>query len=152
MCIKPPFAQQYRPTHANLWPGVLLWMPMLLVAGCAPVEQKVGDSASTRIHDPFLRKHVKTTVRKGQLNPQLGLYEIDATIEADSLDADRANSYRVFVRAVYYQGQETQPVDSSQWTELLLQPGDPVAFSSASLTGADRCLLEVAYPEEVGLK
>lgn len=90
--------------------------------------------------------------QEGPTESAARLYEIDATIEADSLDADRANSYRVFVRAVYYQGQETKPVDSSQWTELLLQPGDPVPFSSASLTGADRCLLEVAYPEEVGLK
>jgi hypothetical protein len=120
--------------------------------GCAPVEEKVGETITTRIRDPFLRQHITTEVKKGAFNPQTGLYEVDSSIGVDSLDASRPNSYRVMVRAVYYQSQAPQPVDTSQWSEIILQPGHPVSFSSASLTSADHCLLEVAYPEEVGMR
>ena len=127
-------------------------IPMFSMHGCAPMEKKVGETIITRIRDPFLRQHITTDVKKGAFNPQTGLYELDASIAADSLDASRLNSYRVMVRAVYYQGQAPLPVDTSQWSELILQPGDPVSFSSVSLTIADHCLLEVAYPEEVGMR
>ena len=130
----------------------LMAIPILSIVSCAPVEKKVGETITTRIRDPFLRQHLTTNVSKGALNAQTSLYEVDASISADSLDARRANSYRIMVRATYYQGEAPKPVDTSQWSELILRPNESVEFKSSSLTTADRCLLEVAYPEEVGMK
>ena len=139
------------PGHARLGRCVLAIL-MLSIVSCAPVEKKVGETITTRINDPFLRQHITMNVSKGALNAQTSLYEVDASIAADRLDAQRPNSYRIMVRAAYFQGAETKPVDTSQWSELILRPNEPVEFRSASLTTADRCLLEVAYPEEVGMK
>ena len=111
-----------------------------------------GPTQFIRVSNNWLNKNVEVGIDRAELNRDSGLLEVDASIAAEALEKGRHQSYRVVARTYYYEGASEEPVDVSEWSELTLEPGMPLVYQSTSLRPADRFVIELAYPEEVGLK
>ncbi len=115
-------------------------------------EFQEGLTQSIRVSNAWLKNNVDVGIDRAELNRDSGLFEVDASIVAEALEKGRRQSYRVVARACYYEGAKEDPVDVSEWSEFALEPGVRLVFQSTSLRPADRFVIELAYPEEVGLK
>ena len=122
--------------------------------GCNEPQDGIreGPTQFIRVSNDWLKNNVDVGIDRAELNRDSGLFEVDASIAAEDLEKGRRQSYRVVARAYYYEGAKEDPVDVSQWSELTLEPGMPLVYQSTSLQPADRFVIELAYPEEVGLK
>lgn len=122
------------------------------ISGCAETNKTTSESTLTRIKNLWLKSHVVTDVTRSGLNEKSGLFEVDATLRIEKLEAGRDDGYRLVARTCYYKGSQPEPVDLSDWSELLMEPGRSIPYASTSLAPADRCIIEIAYPKEVGLR
>ncbi len=128
------------------------WTPLVFVS-CKSVEKKTVDViGTTKFHGRWLAKNVQVDITRAGTNSRSGLYEVDALLTADALEPGRANGYRVVARSVFYRGGRQNVVDTSAWSELLIGSGRSIPYSCTSLEPADDHMIEVGYPEEVGLR
>ena len=126
-------------------------MPLVFVS-CMSGKKRVDTTETTRFYGRWLGNNVRVDITRASTNARSGLYEVDALLTADALEPGRTNGYRVVARSVFYRGGRENVVDTSAWSELLIEPGRPVAYSCTSLKPADDCVIEVGYPEGVGLR
>jgi hypothetical protein len=124
------------------------------IGGCAAPQGGAGKDQAPKVQykNLWLQQHLKIEVRRNEVNPNSGLRELDADIALDRLEADRESGFRVVARTKYLQIGSKEPVDTTAWSEIVLSPGLPVTYQSTSLQDAEDYLIEVAYPEEVGLQ
>lgn len=132
--------------------GLLTVACGIWTVGCAETKSTTSESTVTRIKNPWLRSHVAAEVLRSGVNERSGLFEVDATLRVEQLESGRDDGYRLVARTCYFLGGEPDPVDSSDWSELLMEPGRSVPYISTSLAPADRCIIEIAYPKEAGLR
>jgi len=129
-------------------------MMVCWTAGCAAPQTGAQADPAPKIQykNPWLQQHLKIEVRRNEVNPRSGLRELDAVMSVDQLQADREHAFRIVARTKYLQGDSKEPVDVSAWSEILLSPGRSETYQCTSLQDADDFVIEVAYPEEVGLQ
>ncbi len=129
--------------------SAILWF-----GGCAAPEQGVHTDQPPKVQyrNLWLQQHLKIEVRRNEVNPHSGLREIDAEIAADKLEAGRESAFRIVARTKYTRSDSKEPVDVSAWSEILLSPERSMDYQCTSLQEAEDFVIEVAYPEEVGLQ
>jgi hypothetical protein len=135
-------------------PAALLATAALLAAiGCkAAPKPPPSQPQVASFSNSWLAGNVQIEVSRAAPNPQSGLFEVDATIQAPRLQQDRAIPYRLVARTRFFEGSRSNNVDTSAWAEIVLQPGEPVRYSCTSLRPAEDYMIELAYPEEVGIR
>jgi len=99
-----------------------------------------------------LEKNVRVSVERQGVDPRSGLFEVDARVVVQALEPGRSDGYRVVARTLFYRGERDAVVDTSAWSELVIQPGTPMTYACTSLCEADDFMIEIGYPEEVGLR
>ncbi len=136
--------------------ATVLSVLVLLLAGlgCQTSKQVEGPVSSEQVaySNRWLRDNVEVEIVRSVVNERSGLYEVDAWIKTRRIDANRARGFRGVLRAAFYEGSKDNVVDTSAWSEFTLNPENSVRFQSTSLCPADGHLIELAYPEEVGIQ
>jgi hypothetical protein len=133
--------------------GILLLGGLVHVAGCQSTAKRTApETANTQASNRWLEEQVAFEDLSTRHNPETGLMEVDTMVVLNELEPGRPTGYRLVARTQFYHGNRDKPVDTSAWSELLLETQQPVAYASTSLVPADDFVIEIAYPEEVGLR
>jgi hypothetical protein len=132
---------------------------ILLLGGLAPLtgcqstaKRTAPETANTQASNRWLEDHVVFEDLTPRHNAETGLMEVDTLVVLEELEPGRPTGYRLVARTQFYHGNREKPVDTSAWSELLLETQQPVAYASTSLVPADDFVIEIAYTEEVGLR
>ena len=129
---------------------IIITLPL----GCASSPKNINQDGRTvaTLSNKLVSIDVDLQMIRAEINKQSGLYEVDVTITAQKLDARRNDPNRVVARTLFYKDSRDNLIDTSAWHELILEQGKSVSYGSTSLQPASDYKIEVAYPEEVGLR